>query len=816
MGVVCGREATQLYTVYSAYTEYLERGGTLLISLNKVKSMVMQCASLSGADAVAADIRAKVSVPLIKTGLADGTLYLVPPLFFSSLGLPVPEGDYRLDIDRRSMRVFMQMMEGLRHSFTHVAHDNEAILQKSLDDPRCRSCAIKRVLRSFDKAPKWLARVAIDRSRDGGSVTSSVSSGADSSFSIGYMSRNKSVSGLVLEYGLERFRTLFFKKAGRLDLSSQGLNTLDDFCQAVTTIFSPTELAGIRELSLSGNQIAALPAGIFSCFPNLESLSVGNNPLKSIAPKALQGLEHLLKLFIADVPDLDMPADFLQYTPRLQIFFASGCRLKEMISLRSVPHLKVFDVSNNRLSSIPDMSFLGNMRVCNAMDNVIEICDLSRLPRNARGEISLTALQLNDNAIQVVPSALYDMMPRSGLLITLHNNPVWERQKKAMTSALAQSGYQAFPRQCQFDGLIAARDVSATLFADISEKLCSFLAKEKPIVSSVIAHEIGRKRLLANIETKGADRAHWVDENSWWIIGGVAVVTGGVGAGVGYFVKKTGEVAARRAVACGTAGAVGGLAAAYVGCHLVSDGGYVFLDTGSQTVQMTSELKALYGGVSRMVALLAMLKQYLVVCNTCLEWLFRYDTYAVNSRRVDAVITYLEKQMNLQRQKFFARIDDPTTIALLHELSAEDPLAEIKKHTPDDLFFGTRLDEVSLDTDATFMWIELEKIYVVRTVIMKFSAAAKALRAILVNRYLGTYDHAQVCRIVCDGKILCDELKCVVSDIVMPLLTGMELAGETGEAWYKELLHLRLIADETVRLLQELLRHKECLDRIVA
>ncbi|MDQ5940592.1 MAG: hypothetical protein QG632_318 [Candidatus Dependentiae bacterium] len=839
-GVVCGKEGARLYLPQSVYSDYIAAGGKLLISLKREKSMVQQFTSLSTVTEVAKAVGSAISYALVQICLGDKTVCLLPTTFLTALGLPEGKPVQRLGVDRRSMREFMHMMEKLRTSFTGREAEDERLLARYLyNSPitdQCNSRSIKRVLWGFDPLPAWVERVVLRQEDCGSSDASSVStrsssstsnssysstssglsSDLDSTFSIGYLSSTKSVAGLALEYGKEEFMSSFFKGDKMLDLSGQGLNTLDDFCQVFTNFFSAEELLKVTELNLANNALAELPIGAFSCFPALQSLMLNNNPLRSISVRALQGLEKLEKLFMADVAALELPEEFLKPVPRLTLLFLPRCGLASCPSLRLVLKLKTLDISGNQFTDLPNISFLPDLRVLNAMDNKIVMFDIARLPRDKDGQLMLSTLQLNDNLIAVLPTTFYSAMPQKGFLLTLHNNPLWESvNTQGVLDGLKEIGFDAIDDESRKKGGLLATEVSDYIFNDIRDTVCCYLGRKDPIIASVVWNEIKQQRPLSCLETTKADRVKWVQDNEWWIMAGVTLITGGIGAIVGLFVRQAGKTFAKRAAVGGAIGAVFGAAASALGCTLASQGGHMYMDTGGSSVHMTSDLKRLYVGTYRIIALLALFKQYLIALSVSLLWLSHYDKFLQLGNRVDLLMRDLEIKMWVATKKLLARVDEPTTLAMLHELTCETPMDEIRKHTPVDLFPGESLENVNLSAGADFRWIGQDKLAMVRAVIIRFSAAARTVRAALVNRYMGTYDHARVCRLMCDAAELREGLSLIMTEVVTPLRTGMETAGETDLVWHEELRRFGLVVNECNIALEIFVKHKACLEKIV-
>lgn len=223
----------------------------------------------------------------------------------------------------------------------------------------------------------------------------------------------------------------------------------------------------------------------------------------------------------------------------------------------------------------------------------------------------------------------------------------------------------------------------------------------------------------------------------------------------------------------------------------------------------------MYVGVYRAVALFALLKQYLATFCTSLQWLLHYDEYALDATHVHRIVSYLEERLRLEEQVFFARIDDPTTIALLHELLAVDPMVAINKHAPADLFGAQNIGAAALDVGADFCGIGFDKIVALRAVIIRSAAAARSLRALLTNRYIGARNHSAVCQFVCGIKELKKCLGGAIEEVLNPLMLALEEHGEDGGGWHAELAQCRTVAAEALVLLRTFYKQKKHLFRLV-
>jgi len=228
-------------------------------------------------------------------------------------------------------------------------------------------------------------------------------------------------------------------------------------------------------------------------------------------------------------------------------------------------------------------------------------------------------------------------------------------------------------------------------------------------------------------------------------------------------------------------------------------------------VCMAPALKSLYIGVFREIAFLSLLKQYLVATALLFEWISSYDEYADNPKRIDILMTHLEADIALERKQLFARIDDATTIAMIHELITENPLHEINRHVPSDLFDSSIFAVLDVAKDADLIWLGERNMLLIRSAIVSFSQIARILRAVLVNRYIGTYDHAKIASIITKLPELEKLLSFVVESVADPLMNEMERSGEAGASWFKELANFKTVSVRLGGFLKKLAKHKNAI-----
>lgn len=835
-GVSCGDFNTCLYMPLTVYQAFSSHDATILTPLKTVKSMVEQFTCLT----VPVNQLARcISIfcrtdDLVIVTLADESVFLVPRTFFSFFECVVKENEFSLCVDRASMRAFMHLVSVLAHDLVVNSPQNEQVIRDYLHDPAMPRPQdlrrIQRVLWALSVKAPWVKRALLGIDADEGDSVSvdSEESGyytsSDSAFTEGHASclsgekkvRKKTVLGIAHSQGCDAFRCMFPIESGMLALRDQGLTSIAHLAEVLALVYTAEERMAIRSLDISGNQIQALPAGAFSCLPQLQELIVSENPLRHINEDAFLGLGQLLQLSISHAPGICLPAGVLRHVPRLEVLFLAHNELTALPDLAVVSRLKILDVMNNSLLQIPDASMLNKLEVYNLMDNLITVCDLSRLPRDAAGKISLITLQLNDNHITELSTLFYDALPtHQAAALFLHNNPVWNALNAPATRAdFADNGFAQFTQQQKTQGALIAGDISDALFEDTCKKVGRYVAGRYDM-HEVLLDEVRRCRAARDIYTRISDAGVWVYTHQKFIIAGLVLISGGIGAGIGYLVKKVCASVLTRVFAGAAIGALSAGILGYFGINHVLKDGKLYLNYGRDSVLMSSDLKAQYVGLVRIISLLALLKQYLVGFNTCLFWLIRYDEHADNGARINVIMTHLEAQMQLEQQRLFARIDDPTTIATLHELIAINPLGELRRRVADDMFEGATLAAVDVADGADVAWFGVRRLELLRDAVSVFAANACRVRALLVNRYVGTVDHSRVCRVISDSEGLFQSLQRVMHDVLLPVELQLHARGHGGDTLFHDIAHFKEVAMESMTLLQQFVAQKDAAETII-
>ena|GEM_PF-3246574 len=845
MGVYCSPPGSVVYLARMIYVPILSALVTAgLIDLHSTKAGIAQYSWAQGVDALIAKVKDLYTEELSVLRTYDATLCLLPTAVLGALGITISYTgtDGSLPVYKEDARALMRMVV---HVSEHVDMHRE-ILERAVDsyiahggngsDQIVRPRSIRRALLALH-APEWLCakfgrfpgqgngQLGFDGELDeasstGGSEEDDASTDSHFSFGNAQDGRLGVISVLVRVQTFPNFKRAVLKEPHRLDFSGKSLNAINDLATVLNAVLSPAELAAITELDLSDNMIGELKASCCACLPALKKLDLSNNPIGMLSSEALSGLGALEELCLSNIVNIAIPAGFLRPVPRLQNLYASACGLTNADFLAEVRQLRVCDLSGNRLTALPPAAHLQQLRSLNLMDNAIGTVSVAQLPLNAGGRLLVRSLLLNNNQIESLPGAFFDAIAEvENVVITLQNNPMWgplHRGLAEVSEQMRNTGFMQLDETARVHGVSIAHMVERAIFSDMQDKVCARLGVDNAMIPEVIVHEMARRRALASIRTGSADTFQWMREHKKAIIFGAIIVGAVAGGGIAFFAKAAATAALKAiGIGAGIGGVVGGLAAA-AGCSYASSNRNVYWTVGGTRAYMTTELKMLYCGVYRLVCMLSLLKQYLAATNTCLHWLMRYDEYLGDPDHIRKVMEHLEEQLHLGVQHVFARADDPTTIAMLYELVQADPLTEIRRYAPDDLFVGTTIADVTLLDGATIPLIGPERLSTLRMAIVRFARAALVLRKVLVNRYVGTIDYTGMCKIIAEVASLREALQLVTDDVlavVIPQATGAE---PVHAAWHDELVHFRNVAQDTDVLIRKCMRHRDFVGRITS
>lgn len=784
---------------------YQERGGVL--SEQKIRSF--------GHNYVCADNPSQVIEKLSDQevtviALADGSTFLLPLPLLSVLGCRV---DPELPTDARSVRRFLlfwlPLHSALMSASTH--EERECVVRKGVASAGMTAAAVRSLRRTGwqCKIDERYDRILAEYDTESGTESETSSRASLVSFesgssrisfvsvpdSAGGRTKRRDSATLLCEQGREWVAGCYSE--GRVSLHSQGLHSIHDLALLAQVIGDqPVEV-----LDLSNNAICEVPSRAFSCFPHLKTIILYNNPLRSIALDAFEGVPHLTILDMSKAELTALPDQVFNLIPELEQLILGHNELAVLPSLAVCSRLRLLALQHNHITDLPDMTAHRALEVLDVSDNLLSTGAEHMLP--AVGS-SLQSLLLRNNVIARLTPGFLRRIPVHGAT-DLRGNPIWDdtTQVALMTEG---EGYQQISADAISVGRALAGQIRDVVYTDTREKLLDYLISHHLLHESVIGDEVRRARPLSAISTRPTDVGLMIYQNGHWIPL-VGIVIGGVaGAGLMLFLKFGAQSIASY---LGAGALVGSVAGGVIG-HFVSDCYYdgdqhFYLNSGSgDGVHMSSEMRDLYVGTYRLTVLLAVLKQYLIACNTCLYWLLHYDELLDAGESVEVVMKRLDSLLHVRGDAPLARPSDAGCVVLLSELLSSSAIAEVRRHAPDDIFPAQSMVDQPLAHCATYPFLGVEKLTLVRTALCRFAQVARTLRAGLMQRYIGTRDHHHLLAVIGEVEVLRSALLSLKSDVLLPTCQAMERANQLSTAWYAEIYHLFGVTDDTLNLFTDL------------
>lgn len=539
----------------------------------------------------------------------------------------------------------------------------------------------------------------------------------------------------------------------------------------------------------------------------LEGIDLSRNPLFSLEGLSVPAA-HTLDVSacrLAQIPD-----DLFRMLPHLRVMVATHNEIAHFPVIPADASLEMLSLHHNRLSEAPNCRAASHLEVLNLAYNQITTLRRSVMPEGG----TLRALLVSNNQINRLESGFVAALPQQIVVDTQHN-PLWQADNEAhLQEVLVEHGYEALPEHARTNGSIIAHQIRDTLFTDMRDKLCDYLLNHNLLTVPVVRDEIHARRSIGAIHTRGVDVGMWMYRYGGWLIAGAAIIGGGLGGIAGYVLKHAARSVVRRVLVGAGIGLTVGAVAGYFGYRAFYDPRHFYLSDGGDEVFMSSSLREKYIGTYRLIALLYLLKQYLIACNVCLYWVLHYDELMAEDNHIEDIMQRLEEQMHTRAQMLLARTDDATTIALIANLITEQPLTDLRRQCPDDLFPAADMRNQPLADRATFAFLGIEKLTLVRSTICRFADAARTLRAMLINRYIGTHDHARILSMVARVEPLQHSLALLDADVVVPTITGLEEAEHGDNEWTDELRHVQGILRQTHDALGQLMQQAERVARL--
>lgn len=160
----------------------------------------------------------------------------------------------------------------------------------------------------------------------------------------------------------------------------------------------------IKEIIMSGNNIAIMYPSVFHYLRSLEILSLTNNNIRHLSAAVFNGLGHLQELRLSDNMIKFLPYTVFTYLTELKTLYLNGNKLKRMPRdvLKPLKHLQVLDLSRNNISDFYDDMFDHNIDLQELLLNGNRLWTIR--PRWFQNLYALKTLSLRGNAIVSVPT----------------------------------------------------------------------------------------------------------------------------------------------------------------------------------------------------------------------------------------------------------------------------------------------------------------------------------------------------------------------------------------------------------------------------
>lgn len=179
----------------------------------------------------------------------------------------------------------------------------------------------------------------------------------------------------------------------------------------------------LRSVKLSTNELATLPAQVFSPLVMLEQLHLDGNQLETISPDMLEGLDGLLDLDLNSNKLSNLSSDVFDGLTKLIFLNLGKNSIKKLppTIFHSLTNLKQLIIYNNELETLEAGIF----------DELVKLEELklhhnqiTNLPPQVFWSLrNLKILTLSSNRLKAIPEKSFYNMPKLGKL-TIYNNPL--------------------------------------------------------------------------------------------------------------------------------------------------------------------------------------------------------------------------------------------------------------------------------------------------------------------------------------------------------------------------------------------------------
>lgn len=177
--------------------------------------------------------------------------------------------------------------------------------------------------------------------------------------------------------------------------------------------------SNLTEISISESSFSSLPSSAFSSVVHsLTKLSLTNNNLTSL-PRAFSQLYRLECLTVSGT-NVDSVL-YLPLSSNLTTLCLANNNISnvEQVSVNLCPYaysLKYIDLHGNKLTYVPDLSYMINLQDINLNDNNISVADTGSLPSRVRNvELALNALPLIPHFLFGLKNVWYLNLPNNSI-----------------------------------------------------------------------------------------------------------------------------------------------------------------------------------------------------------------------------------------------------------------------------------------------------------------------------------------------------------------------------------------------------------------
>lgn len=604
-----------------------------------------------------------------------------------------------------------------------------------------------------------------------------------------------------------------FSENGTLSFKGCRLHSIHDL-DLIVDILGMGKTMDVKIIDLSNNGIMHIPEIIFTYFPAVHTILLNNNPIESVDPLAFSGMPELRTLDMTGGALTRLPPDIFRTIPCLQQLILADNKLVELPSVADNDDLYWLDLRNNGLTHLPDMSGCRALDYLDLSHNFFTRVSGMMLPLPEHS--SLNTLLLRRNQITALEPEFIRRLPVQGTT-DLRDNPLWNNPEQI--SLITEGG--GFEQLSDADigaGRAAAGQVRDMVFIDMREKLCDYLLQRGHITQSVIRDEIVARRALSEISTTPSDIGLFVYRYGYWALLGGAILGAAAGGGIMFFFHAGSRHAASWVLSGAIGGGALGATLGYAGYSYAYDGSeQAYLHSGrGREVHMSTVLRDIYTGTYRLIALFALLKQFLIAINTTLYWLLHYDELVAAGQSERSIIERLDMILHVATG---APLGQPTSagcVVMLADLLTSDAVAELHRTAPADMFPAATLLDQPLSHDATYPFLGVEKLAIIRNALDRCAQVTPALRAALVNRYLDTHEYQHLLAVVAELDPLRAGLDMIGVDVIESTRQALEAVGHSGDVIFAEFVYLHEVVRDTQQFITQLQEHAETFDGLRA